>query len=95
MQIVTKFRPVDVLRQILAQRHGADSPGVQNFFNLLVEDQACATALVLACLESGHCAQMAEWATRAFLIYGGEPRVASRGAAVLSPPSLGTPYQQG
>lgn len=93
--MVTKLRPVDVLRRVLGECRGADAEPVRNLFTVLHEEQACATALVLACLEAANNTQMADWATRAFFLYGGEPRPAPRPAGVSSPPSHGTPYQYG
>lgn len=73
--IFIKLRPVDMLKQLLLDTHGPESDAVKNYFHMQREDEACATALILACLESVQNADIAEWATRAFLMYGGEPRI--------------------
>ncbi|KAG8264438.1 hypothetical protein J6590_011729 [Homalodisca vitripennis] len=85
-EIMKSLRPVDVLSQLLQQYNGPESDVVKAYFQSQTEDQACATCLLLACDLSVHNTQLAEWATRAFFLYGGEPKVAS--AQVLSPPSF-------
>ena len=45
------------------------------FFSMHGETQAAATCLVLACSQAIKDNQVAEWATRAFFLYGGEPRL--------------------
>lgn len=71
--VFLQLRPVDVLRQLLVDCHGPDNDAVRSFFMIQKEDQACATTLILACLESLQNVEVAEWATRAFFLYGGEP----------------------
>lgn len=73
--IITKPRPVDLLRKLLMDSSGPDSEAVKAFFYLHKEVQACAMCLILACSQSLQDKQIAEWATRAFFLYGGEPRV--------------------
>lgn len=73
--ILLKLRPVDVLRQLLLDSAGADSDAARCFFVVQGEEQACATSLVLACLQDAQNRDVAEWATRAFFLYGGEPRL--------------------
>ncbi|XP_046996559.1 nuclear pore complex protein Nup155 [Schistocerca americana] len=97
-EILAKLRPVDVLRQLLTDGRGPETGAVRTFFREQREEQACATCLMLACLDSAQNAQIAEWATRAFFLYGGEPRVggvsggggggsaAGGGTGALSPP---------
>lgn len=58
----------------MTERGGPENDAVKTFFEVQTEEQACATCLILACLESTQNAQLAEWATRAFFLYGGEPR---------------------
>lgn len=53
-----------------------ESDTLKAFFNVLQDDQACATSLILASLESPQNADVAEFAARAFFMYGGEPKVA-------------------
>lgn len=73
--IVSKLRPVDHLRQLLINHNGPDNDVVKGFFNLHAEAQGIATALILACSRSIQDRQISEWATRAFFLYGGEPRL--------------------
>lgn len=74
--IFLKLRPVDILRQLLLDSCGADSDSVKAYFNLQREEQACATSLILASLQDTQNRDVAEWATRAFFLYGGEPKLA-------------------
>ena len=46
------MRPVDLLRQALIEARGADADIVCAYFKNHKEEQACATCLVLACLET-------------------------------------------
>jgi hypothetical protein len=85
-EIVLKLRPVDLLRQLLVENRGPESEAVKLFFEMQKEEQACATSLILACLQSAHNLQVAEWATRAFFMYGGEPKI----RAVATPVALPT-----
>lgn len=78
-----KLRPVDLLRQLLVENRGPEAEAVKLFFEKQKEDQACATSLILACLQSAQNLQVAEWATRAFFMYGGEPKI--RAAATPTP----------
>ena len=73
--ILLKLRPVDLLRQLLVENRGPEADAVKLFFETQKEDQACATSLILACLQSVQNQQVAEWATRAFFMYGGEPKI--------------------
>lgn len=82
--IFLKLRPVDILRQLLLESGGADSDAVKAYFNLQREEQACATSLILASLQDGQHRDVAEWATRAFFLYGGEPKLAQQLAAELN-----------
>jgi len=52
----------------------------------LREDQACATALILACSTSVQDSQVADWAARSLFIHGGEVKVAPI-STVASPAS--------
>ncbi|GLG97236.1 Nuclear pore complex protein Nup155 [Gryllus bimaculatus] len=74
IEILLKLRPVDVLKQLLLDSHGPDGPAVQRFFKEIREDQACACALILACQDSTQNGQIVDWASRAFFLYGGEPK---------------------
>jgi nuclear pore complex protein Nup155 len=91
-EILLKLRPVDLLRQLLVENRGPEAEAVKLFFEKQKEDQACATSLILACLQSAQNLQVAEWATRAFFMYGGEPKV----RAVATPtPSASLQYSVG
>ena len=90
--MVTQLRPVDLLRQLLVDASGPDGAGVRAFFQLLREDQACATALILACSTSVQDGQLADWASRAIYLHGGQVRISGTTAAagpaiVMSPAS--------
>ena len=82
--IVTQLRPVDILRQLLFDASGPDSTAVRAFFQVLREDQSCATALILACSTSVQDSQLADWAARAFFLHGGDVKIAP---SVMSPAS--------
>ena len=86
-QIVSKLRPADHLRQLLMDNGGADNDVVKAFFEMHSEVQAAATALVLACSQSVQDAQIAEWATRSFFLFGGEPRLFYPGGMAPGMPS--------
>lgn len=95
-QVITQLRPVDLLRQILIESRGPDSEAIKSYFQVQKEEQACATCLILACLESQQNIQISEWATRAFFLYGSEPQVGRPLPFANNPPtSPGTPYQYG
>ncbi|KAJ4448862.1 hypothetical protein ANN_00253 [Periplaneta americana] len=84
-EILLKLRPVDVLRQLLVENRGPEADTVKLFFETQKEDQACATSLILACLQSAQNLQVAEWATRAFFMYGGEPKIRTMPTPATSP----------
>ncbi|XP_030758957.1 nuclear pore complex protein Nup154 [Sitophilus oryzae] len=105
VQIFIKLRPVDLLRQILRDSHGQDTEALRAFFMIQKESQACATSLILASLESEENAEIAELATRAFFMFGGEPKISPlnqtnvfSGTTMFSPNIISTPappqYQQ-
>jgi nuclear pore complex protein Nup155 len=73
--IFSKLRPVDILRQLLSETQGLNSDNVKAFFMVQKEDQACATSLIIASLDVDENLELAEYATRAFFLYGGEPRL--------------------
>jgi nuclear pore complex protein Nup155 len=74
-QIVSKLRPADHLRQLLIEHGGPDNDVIKAFFSMHTETQAAASCLVLASSQAGQDSHVAEWATRAFFLYGGEPRL--------------------
>ncbi len=71
--IVALLKPVDLLQQLLLACHGAQNDAVKAYFQIQTEPQACATSLLLACMDSMKNTDVALWATQAFLLYGGEP----------------------
>ncbi|XP_060081127.1 nuclear pore complex protein Nup155-like [Ylistrum balloti] len=70
--ILSKLRPVDQLRQLLIDCQGPDAEEVKGFFRLHRIEQACATCLILACSRLAADQPIANWATMAFFMYGGE-----------------------
>ncbi|XP_034940368.1 nuclear pore complex protein Nup155 [Chelonus insularis] len=70
--ILVQLRPVDILRQLLLEQRGPDTDLVRAYFESQTPEQACATCLILATLESTQNAQLSEWATRAFFLYGSQ-----------------------
>ncbi|XP_037120775.1 nuclear pore complex protein Nup155 [Syngnathus acus] len=83
--IFQKLRPVDQLRHLLVSCAGGESEEIERFFKLHREEQACATALILACSNEACNREVSQWATRAFFRYGGEAQM--RFPAAMSPPS--------
>uniref|UniRef100_A0A182IXE0 Nucleoporin Nup133/Nup155-like N-terminal domain-containing protein n=1 Tax=Anopheles atroparvus TaxID=41427 RepID=A0A182IXE0_ANOAO len=73
VHIVSLLRSVDILQQLLLACRGPHNEAVKAYFQMQSEAQACATALLLACLESYRGTEVGEWAAQAFLLYGGEP----------------------
>ncbi|KAA8584581.1 hypothetical protein FQN60_008366 [Etheostoma spectabile] len=105
--IFQKLRPVDQLRHLLVSCAGGESEEVERFFKLHREEQACATALILACSSAACDREVSQWATRAFFRYGGEAQmrfpaamtspstvgpVMSSPAPGIVPPALATPF---
>ncbi|XP_068608928.1 nuclear pore complex protein Nup155 [Brachionichthys hirsutus] len=107
--IFQKLRPVDQLRHLLVSCAGGESEEVERFFKLHREEQACATALILACSNAACDREVSQWATGAFFRYGGEAQmrfpaamtspstvgpVMSSPAPGIMPPSFATPFVQ-
>ncbi|XP_072227693.1 nuclear pore complex protein Nup155 [Leuresthes tenuis] len=105
--IFQKLRPVDQLRHLLVSCAGGESEEIERFFKLHREEQACATALILACSSAASDREVSQWATRAFFRYGGEAQmrfpaamatpstvgpVMSSPAPGIVPPALATPF---
>ncbi|KAM9841021.1 nuclear pore complex protein Nup155 [Aulostomus maculatus] len=86
--IFQKLRPVDQLRHLLVSCAGGESEEIERFFKLHREEQACATALILACSRAACDSEVSQWATRAFLRYGGEAQMRFP-AAMTSPSTVG------
>jgi nuclear pore complex protein Nup155 len=89
--VVTQLRPVDILRQLLFDASGPDSTAVRAFFQVLREDQACATALILACSTSIQDSQLADWAARAFFLLGGDVKISAHATSPASPFVVNSP----
>ncbi|XP_018603651.1 nuclear pore complex protein Nup155 isoform X2 [Scleropages formosus] len=83
--IFHKLRPVDQLRHLLVSCAGGEGEEIERFFKLHREEQACATALILACSSAACDREVSVWATRAFFRYGGEAQM--RFASALTAPS--------
>ncbi|XP_077377785.1 nuclear pore complex protein Nup155-like isoform X2 [Festucalex cinctus] len=104
--IFQKLRPVEKLRHLLESCKGGESEQIERFFRLHQEDQACATALLLACSTAACNSEVSKWATTAFFRYGGEAQMlvttavppssnvgpcVSSPAVDIFPPPLATP----
>uniref|UniRef100_A0A669CSY1 Nuclear pore complex protein Nup155 n=1 Tax=Oreochromis niloticus TaxID=8128 RepID=A0A669CSY1_ORENI len=85
--IFQKLRPVDQLRHLLVSCAGGESEEIERFFKLHREEQACATALILACSSAACDREVSQWATRAFFRYGGEAQMRFP-AALASPTNI-------
>ncbi|XP_054719689.1 nuclear pore complex protein Nup155-like [Uloborus diversus] len=85
--VLRKPRPVDHLYKLLLDNKGADNEAVKAFFMFDKDAQACAMCLILACCQNLQEKQIAEWATQAFFLYGGEPQhnIMTIGDSPLSP----------
>ncbi|XP_053970658.1 nuclear pore complex protein Nup154 [Hylaeus anthracinus] len=70
--VFVQVRPMDILKQLLLEQRGPDTEAVRAYFQSQSLEQACATCLILATLESSQNAELAEWATRAFFLYGSQ-----------------------
>lgn len=53
-----QVRPVDILRQLLLEQRGPDTESVRAYFQTQSLEQACATCLILATLESSQNTQV-------------------------------------
>ncbi|XP_056146577.1 nuclear pore complex protein Nup155 [Lampris incognitus] len=73
--IIEKLRPVDQLRHLLVSCAGGESEDIERFFKMHREEQACATALILACSSAACDREVSLWAARAFFRYGGEAQM--------------------
>lgn len=56
--ILMQVRPVDILKQLLLEQRGPDTEAVRAYFQTQSLEQACATCLILATLESTQNAQV-------------------------------------
>lgn len=73
--IVALLKPVDILKQILMNCHGPQHDAVKAYFQIQTEPQACATSVLMACMESFRGSELSIWATQAFFLYGGVPHL--------------------
>ena len=91
--ILEPGRPLDCLRQLLLQPGAADSEAVQAYWGLQGPELATATALNLATSQAILDRQVADWATRAIILHGGEPRLVFSGGPA-QPSQFMSPAQQ-
>ncbi|XP_055597782.1 nuclear pore complex protein Nup154 [Uranotaenia lowii] len=73
VHIVSLMKSVDILQQLLLACHGPHNEAVKAYFQVQSEPQACATSLLIACIETLKGTELGEWAAQAFILYGGEP----------------------
>ncbi|XP_055543878.1 nuclear pore complex protein Nup154 [Wyeomyia smithii] len=73
VHIVSLLKSVDILQQLLLSCHGPHNEAVKAYFQVQTEPQACATSLLLACIETFKGTELGDWAAQAFILYGGEP----------------------
>ena len=89
---MTKLRPVDQLRELLLKSGSAHGVLVKRFFQLNSPNQACATALMLACSKAAVDIQVSALAADAFFLYGGETSIApSAASATTITPAMSPP----
>lgn len=67
--IIALVKPVDMLQQLLLACHGPHHEAVKGYFASQSEAHACATSVLLACMNPA--TEIGMWATQAFLLYGG------------------------
>lgn len=73
VQIIALVKPMHMLMQLLLACHGPHHDAIKGYFQSQTEANACATSVLLACMEAFRGTDMGIWATQAFLLYGGEP----------------------
>lgn len=76
--IVSLVKPMGLLMQLLTACHGPHHDAVKHYFQAQSEAQTCVSALLIACMEAYRATEIGMWATQAFVLYGGEPQIASR-----------------
>lgn len=79
--VVAMQRPVHMLRQLLAKCSGPNHDAVRAFFDSMSVPQACAAAVLLACMRTYRNTELGAWAKQAFLLYGGDPQSGIDGSA--------------
>lgn len=96
VQIVSLVKPMHMLMQLLLACHGPHHDAIKGYFQSQTEVNACATSVLLACMEAFRGAEIGMWATQAFLLYGGEPNFGGnylmKNQATVSR-QLGSPWQ--
>ncbi|XP_059474658.1 nuclear pore complex protein Nup154 [Neocloeon triangulifer] len=94
VNLLAKQRPSDIMKATLLAS-GPEGQATRALFSFLGEDQACATALILACFESSP--NVVDAATRAFLLLGSERRQLAPSAqntpVMFNPSSVSTPIR--
>lgn len=73
VQIVSLVKPMHMLMQLLLACHGPHHDAIKGYFQSQTEANACATSVLLACMEAFRGTDIGMWATQAILLYGGEP----------------------
>ncbi len=73
VQIISLVKPMHMLMQLLLACHGPHHDAIKGYFQSQTEANACATSILLACMEAFRGTDIGMWATQAFLLYGGEP----------------------
>lgn len=73
VQIISLVKPMNMLMQLLLACHGPHHEAIKGYFQSQTEANACATSVLLACMEAFRGTDIGMWATQAFLLYGGEP----------------------
>nr|XP_018906260.1 PREDICTED: nuclear pore complex protein Nup155 [Bemisia tabaci] len=74
IQLFSKLRPVEVLAQLLWKNKGPNADAVRAFFQNMTDDESCALCISIACQQCTSNVDLANWATQALFLYGGEPK---------------------
>lgn len=91
--IIALVKPIDLLKQLLIAFHGPHHDAVKAYFQAQTEQQACATSLLLACMEAYRGTEIGMWATQALIVYGGEPQIYQTDPQMRNPQMMvSTPY---
>ncbi|KAJ6646130.1 Nuclear pore complex protein [Pseudolycoriella hygida] len=73
VQVISLVKPTYMLMHLLLACHGPHHEAIKGYFQSQTEANACATSVLLACMEAFRGTDIGVWATQAFLLYGGEP----------------------
>lgn len=76
--IISLLKSADILQQLLVACHGPHHEAVKGYFQAQTQSEACATALLLACMPPYRGTDVALWAAQAFMLYGGEPSIGAQ-----------------